>query len=82
MGGEGRLFDNIFVERLWRCLTNECVYLHGWETGLEARVGLAKWINFYNYKQLHSAHGGRPPPVVYWLENVEMQPDHQEQRAA
>ncbi|MFC3118321.1 integrase core domain-containing protein [Jhaorihella thermophila] len=40
-----------FVERLWRSLKYECVYLHAWETGSEARTGVGKWIEFYNRKR-------------------------------
>ena len=82
MDGKGRFLDNIFVERLWRSLKYECVYLHAWETGSEARAGIAKWVEFYNQKRPHSAHGGKPPAVVYWLEKEEMQHDQQEQRVA
>ncbi len=57
--------DNIFIERLWRTLKYECVYLHAWETGSEARAGLRNWIDFYNRKRPHSAHGGQPAAVVY-----------------
>tara|TARA_R110002126_G_scaffold288175_1_gene441554 strand:- start:3526 stop:4224 length:699 start_codon:yes stop_codon:yes gene_type:complete len=57
---------NIFVERLWRSLKYECVYLHAWETGTEAKAGVRKWIEFYNHKRPHSALGGQPPAVVYW----------------
>ena len=50
MDGKGRFLDNIFVERLWRSLKYECVYLHAWETGSEAKAGVRKWIEFYNHK--------------------------------
>ena len=40
MDGKGRCIDNIFIERLWRSLKYECVYLHAWETGSQARVGI------------------------------------------
>jgi len=43
MDGKGRFLDNIFVERLWRSLKYECVYLHAWETGSEAKAGVRKW---------------------------------------
>ena len=82
MDGKGRFLDNIFVELLWRSLKYECVYLHAWETGSDARAGIAKWVAFYNHKRPHSAHGGKPPAVVYWLDKENMQPDQQEQRVA
>jgi putative transposase len=67
MEGKGRFLDNIFVERLWRSLKYECVYLHACETGSEARAGVRKWIELYNYKRTHSSLGGKPPAVAYWL---------------
>ncbi|WP_425046779.1 IS3 family transposase [Primorskyibacter sp. S87] len=82
MDGKGRFLDNIFVERLWRSLKYECVYLHAWETGSEAKAGVGKWIEFYNRKRPHSALGGKPPAVVYWLRKEETQTDQQEQRVA
>ena len=74
MDGKGRFLDNIFVERLWRSLKYECVYLHAWETGSEAKAGVGKWIEFYNRKRPHSALGGKPPAVVYWLRKDETKP--------
>lgn len=82
MDGKGRFLDNIFVERLWRSMKYECVYLHAWETGSEARAGIRNWMGFYNRKRPHSALGGRPPAVVYWQGREIMQPDQQEQRVA
>ena len=82
MDGKGRYLDNIFIERLWRTLKYECVYLHAWETGSEARAGLRNWFDFYNRKRPHSAHGGQPPAVVYWQRNPLTQPDQQEPRVA
>lgn len=66
MDGKGRCLDNIFIERLWRSLKYECVYLHAWETGSQARAGIARWIDFYNYQRPHTAHGGQPPAMVYF----------------
>lgn len=62
MDGKGRFLDNIFVERLWRSLKYECVYLHAWETGSEAKAGVRKWIEFYNHQRPHSAPCGKHPP--------------------
>ena len=66
MDGKGRCLDNIFIERLWRSPKYECVYLHAWETGSQARAGIGRWITFYNHQQPHAAHGGHPPAVVYF----------------
>ncbi|WP_386630122.1 IS3 family transposase [Sulfitobacter geojensis] len=82
MDGKGRFFDNIFVERLWRSLKYECIYLHAWETGSEAKAGVRKWMEFYNHKRPHSALGGKPPAAVYWQRNEIIQPDQQEQKVA
>ena len=66
MDGKGRCLDNIFIERLWRSLKYECVYLHAWETGSQAKAGIGRWITFYNHHRPHTAHGGQPPAVVYF----------------
>tara|TARA_R110002051_G_scaffold45702_1_gene92135 strand:- start:4440 stop:4682 length:243 start_codon:yes stop_codon:yes gene_type:complete len=57
MNGKGRVLDNIFVERLLRSLNFECVYLHTSDTRPEARVGVRKWVKFYN-------HTRRIPPLA------------------
>ena len=65
MDGRGRWMDNIFIERLWRSVKYECVYLHAFETGSEARAGLGRWITYYNADRPHSALGGRTPAEVH-----------------
>ena len=65
MDGRGRWMDNIFIERLWRSLKYECVYLNAFETGSEARRGIGHWINLYNSKRPHSAHNGATPEEAY-----------------
>ncbi|MBM2217510.1 IS3 family transposase, partial [Sulfitobacter pseudonitzschiae] len=55
MDGKGRNLDNIFFERLWRTLKYECVYLHAWETGSQARTGVRNWMEFYNHRRPHKA---------------------------
>ncbi|MEO4041441.1 IS3 family transposase [Hoeflea sp. CAU 1731] len=82
MDGKGRFLDNIFVERLWRTLKYECVYLHAWETGSQARAGIRKWMDFNNRRRPHTALGGKPPAVVYWQAIRKNQPDQQMQRVA
>lgn len=82
MDGKGRFLDNIFIERLWRTLKYECVYLHAWETGSETKAAIRKWMTFYNHQRPHSALGGKPPALVYWLRNDINQPDQQVQRVA
>lgn len=79
MDGKGRCLDNVFVERLWRSLKYECVYLHAWETGSQAKAGIAHWMSFYNRQRPHTAHRGLTPAAVYW--NI-VQPDQQLRRVA
>ena len=66
MDGKGRCLDDIFIERLWRSLKHECVYLHAWETGSQARAGIGLWITFYNHHRPRTTHSGQPPAVVYF----------------
>jgi putative transposase len=82
MDGKARFLDNIFVERLWRSLEYQCVYLHAWSGGREARAGIGKWMDFYNQRRAHSALGGRTPYAVYWSEEDQEQPDWQARRVA
>nr|WP_154724814.1 IS3 family transposase [Candidatus Contendobacter odensis] len=65
MDGRGRWRDNVFIERFWRSLKYECVYLHAFDTGSQAREGIARWITFYNNARPHSAHGIKTPGEVY-----------------
>ena len=71
MDGRGRWMDNVFIERLWRSLKYECVYLHAFETGSEPRAGLSKWIGYYNAGRPHSALAGRTPDEAYGAEQME-----------
>jgi putative transposase len=82
MDGKGRFLDNIFVERLWRTLKYECVYLHAWESGSQACAGIREWMDFYNHRSPHSALGGKPPAMIYWQCIAQNQPDQQMQRVA
>lgn len=66
MDGKGRCLDNVFIERLWRSLKYEDVYLNNYETGAEARVGIGKWMRFYNTLRPHSSLGGIPPARFYF----------------
>ena len=61
MDGRGRWMDNVFIERLWRSLKYECVFLNAFETGSEARAGIGRWIGYYNADRPHSrSAAGRP----------------------
>jgi putative transposase len=61
MDGRGRWLDNVFIERLWRSLKYECIYLNAFETGSETRAGIGRWITYYNGSRPHTALGGRTP---------------------
>lgn len=65
MDGCGRCFDNIFVERLWRTVKYEEVYLKGYETVGEARMGLGRYFPFYNEERIHQALDYKTPHDVY-----------------
>lgn len=65
MDGGKRWMDNVFIERLWRSLKYECIYLHAYETGSELRVGLSQWIGYYNARRPHSGLDGRTPDEAY-----------------
>jgi len=80
MDGRGRWMDNVMVERLWRSLKYENVYLDAYETGTEARKGIGAWIDFYNVRRPHSslddltpdeAYCGQPGPPVLQDRNTE-----------
>jgi len=65
MDGKGRCMDNIFVERLWRSLKYEEVYLRAYETVEEAKQSIAAWIQFYNFDRVHQALGYKTPWEVF-----------------
>jgi len=68
MDGVGRAFDNIMVERLWRTVKYEDVYLRDYETPAEARLGLGRYFAYYNHQRRHSSLGRQTPASVYGLE--------------
>jgi putative transposase len=65
MDGKGRCMDNIFVERLWRSLKYEEVYLHAYATVAEAKAGIGSWLDFYNTERQHQSLGYRTPRQIY-----------------
>lgn len=71
--GRGRVFDNIFIERLWRSVKYEEVYLKDYETVREAKASLGNYFRFYNTERLHEALGYRTPLEVY-LEKERLTP--------
>ena len=65
MDGRGRCMDNIFVERLWRSLKYEEVYLKDYTSVPEARAGIARYFQFYNHQRLHQSLDYRTPAAIY-----------------
>lgn len=65
MDGRGRALDNVFVERLWRTVKYEEVYLRDYQSVWDARQHLARYFAFYNEERLHQALGYRTPAAVY-----------------
>ena len=68
MDGKGRWIDNVFIERLWRSVKYEEVYLLAYEDGSEARAGLAKYFEFYNARSTHQSHDYRTPDAMYFAD--------------
>ena len=66
MDGKGCWRDNVFVERLWRSVKYEEVYLHAYASVPQARAGIGRYIGFYNAIRPHSALGGRTPDQIYF----------------
>lgn len=65
MDGRGRCIDNVFVERLWRSLKYEDIYLQAYATLAEARTGIARWLRFYNWERPHQALSNATPMGIY-----------------
>jgi len=68
MDGRGRAFDNIFVERLWRSVKYEDIYLKNYQTVTELEVGLKEYFKLYNNERPHQALDGIPPEMIYFPE--------------
>ncbi len=66
MDGKGRWIDNVFIERLWRSVKYENIYLHAYETGTQLRRGLTEYFDFYNAMRTHQALDYRTPDDVYY----------------
>jgi putative transposase len=65
MDGRGRCMDNIFIERLWRSLKYEEVYLKDYASVTEARAGIDRYLRFYNHERLHQSLGYQTPAALY-----------------
>ena len=66
MDGRGQWRDNVFVERLWKSVKYEEVYLKAYDSVSAARAGIGTYIDFYNARRPHRAHGGQTPDMVYF----------------
>ena len=71
MDGRGRAFDNIMIERLWRTVKYEDVYLRDYDTPAEARYYLGNYFDYYNHDRPHSRFDGRSPGEIYGIVNAE-----------
>jgi len=74
MDGKGRWADNIFIERFWRSLKYESLYLHSFETVAEARETFGDYITFYNQRRYHQALNYKTPDAVYFNETKNIIP--------
>ncbi len=73
MDGKGRCMDNVFVERLWRSVKYEDVYLKAYSSIAEVRQGLREYLEFYNRRRRHQGLDRRTPDDVYWSTLPQMQ---------
>lgn len=72
MDGKGRALDNIFIERVWRSLKWEDIYLKNYETPREVRIGVNNWFQTYNYERPHQSLKYQTPAQVYFKNKEEM----------
>ena len=66
MDGKGRAIDNVFIERLWRSVKYEHIFLYQYKNGLELWQGLNQYFNFYNHQRPHQSLKGKTPAMVYF----------------
>ena len=71
MDGRGRWHDNVLMERFWRTIKYENIYLHNFQSGLEARKCIGEWMDFYNRVRPHSHIGGLTPDQLYFAKEEE-----------
>ena len=70
MDGKGRCMDNIFIERLWRSVKYEKIFLEEFETVQELLSGLKEYFEFYNFERPHQSLVGKTPAEIYWGRDV------------
>ena len=73
MDGKGRAFDNIFIERLWRSVKYEEVYLHDYANAVEAKEKLSAYFKYYNYERHHQSLNYKKPAEVYFRKTFKIQ---------
>jgi putative transposase len=66
MGGKGRWIDNVFIERLWRSVKYEDIYLRAYENGRDLQTGLTRYFDFYNRRRIHQSHDCQTPDEIYY----------------
>lgn len=71
MDGKGRALDNIFIERLWRSVKYEDIYLKAYENGLDLYEGLKKYFKFYNNERFHQSLNYKTPGEMYQLKQAQ-----------
>ena len=71
MDGKGSYTDNLFIERLWRTVKYEEVYLKAYQDGREAKLNLGNYFRFYNTERPHQSHGYRTPAEIFYAIPVE-----------
>lgn len=67
MDGKGCWVDNVFIERLWRSLKYECIYLNAFDSFKEAKAGIDQWMSYYNDERPHSSLADKTPAEAYFL---------------
>src|SRR5450631_2913997 len=70
MDGKGRWIDNVFIERLWRSVKYEDIYLRAYENGRQLQAGLTRYFDFYNRRRIHQSHEYQTPDEIYYATNA------------
>jgi putative transposase len=71
MDGKGRWIDNVFIERLWRSVKYEDIYLRAYQNGRELQAGLTRYFDFYNRRRIHQSHEYQTPDEIYYATNAD-----------
>lgn len=74
--------DNVLIERLWRSLQYECVYLNAFENGAQARTQIGAWLKHYNQTRPHSTFDGQTPDEIYHLSHLQSSAPKEAKQAA